>query len=309
MRRDVTLLLLTSALLMLFTSCRTQDDFPVLKGPYLGQKLPGTRPEMFAPDIISTETHAEYGGHFSPDGREFYFTRYSPGGLAKLWATEIKDAVWTKPRVLSFMDAFPGAESCIHPGGEKFFYVHFDSESEGIKHDIYVVEKSETGWGVPHPLTRTELGKRRISPYVASNGNLYFSGDFDSPGQKDIYCSRLIDGVYATPHNLGPSVNSDYHEEHVYVSPDERCILFDSYRPDVYGKSDIYFSYRMKDGTWSKAQNLGPTVNSEHYDWYPIVTPDGKCLIFSRTLSSGKINLYWVDAKIIENLKPGESRY
>jgi hypothetical protein len=283
--------------------CIKQDDFPVLKDPYLGQKLPGTRPEIFAPDIISTERDAEYGGHFSPDGREFYFTRYSPGSRAKLWATELRGGIWTKPRVLPFMEAFPGAESCFPTGGEKFFYVYFDSESEELKHDIYVVEKSETGWGVPYPLTRTELGARRISPSVASNGNLYFSGDFDRPGQKDIYCSRLIDGVYATPQNLGPPVNSEYHEEHVYVSPDERYILFDSYRPSVYGKSDIYVSYRMKDSTWSEAQNLGPAINSEHYDWYPIVTPDGKYLIFSRTLPSVGIDLYWVDTKIIEVLK------
>ena len=29
-------------------------DFPVLKGPYLGQKPPGMNPEIFAPGIIST---------------------------------------------------------------------------------------------------------------------------------------------------------------------------------------------------------------------------------------------------------------
>ena len=59
----------------------------------------------------------------------------------------------------------------------------------------------------------------------------------------------------------------------------------------------------MIDGTWNQTQNLGPTVNSEHYDWYPIATPDGKYIIFSRTLPSIKIDLYWVDAKIIEELK------
>jgi hypothetical protein len=29
-----------------------QDDSPVLKGPYLGQKPPGQIPEVFAPGII-----------------------------------------------------------------------------------------------------------------------------------------------------------------------------------------------------------------------------------------------------------------
>ena len=283
-------------------------QFPRLKGPYLGQKPPGSIPELFAPDIISTENNAEYGGHFTPDGLEFYFTRYSAGNRAKLWVTEIKNGTWTKPHMLSFMKGFPGSESCISPDGEKLFYVHFDSESDDFRHDIFVSEKRNTGWGIPYPLTKTELGTRRISPSIAGNGNLYFSGDFQNPGQKDIYCSMFNDGVYSTPYNLGQSINSEYHEEHVYVSPDEEYILFDSYRPSVYGKSDIYVSYRMEDGTWSEAQNLGLTVNSEHYDWYPGVTPDGKYLIFSRTMSSGKIDLYWVDAGIIESLKPKEKR-
>jgi Tol biopolymer transport system component len=159
-----------------------------------------------------------------------------------------------------------------------------EPESNEFLHDIYVVERIGNRWGIPHQLTKTDLGSRRISPSISKSGNLYFSGDFDKPGQKDIYCSRMINGEYSTPQNLGLLVNSTYHEEHVYVSPDEKYLLFDSYRPSKFGKSDIYVSYRMKDGTWSKAQNLGPSVNSKNYDWYPVVTPDGKYIIFSRTL-------------------------
>ncbi len=32
----------------------SQDNFPVLKGPYLGQPLPGMTPEIFAPGLITT---------------------------------------------------------------------------------------------------------------------------------------------------------------------------------------------------------------------------------------------------------------
>lgn len=282
------------------------SEIPVLKGHYLGQKPPEMKPEIFAPGIISKEKSAEYGGHFSPDGSEFFFTRYSPGEQGELWMTRLENDNWTLPQVVSFLKGYHGVESCISPDGNQLFYVWFDSESEDFLHDIYVIERIGKKWGVPHQLTKTDLGSRRISPSVARNGNLYFSGDFDEPGQKDIYCSRLIIGEYSTPQNLGLSVNSTYHEEHVYVSPDEKYLLFDSYRPSEYGKSDIYVSYRMKDGTWSEARNLGSSINSEHYDWYPIATPDGKYIIFSRTLPSIKIDLYWVDAKIIEELKPEE---
>ena len=282
---------------------KDKSGFSVLKGPYLGQKPPGMTPEIFASGIISTENSAEYGGHFSPDGREFFFTRYSPEEQGKLWMTRLENDSWTLPQVVSFLGGYHGVESCMSPDGNKLFYVWYDSESEDFLHNIYVIDRIEKKWGVPHQLTKTDLGSRRISPSVAISGNLYFSGDFDEPGQKDIYCSRLINGEYSTPQNLGLSVNSTYHEEHVYISPDEKYLLFDSNRPSEYDKSDIYVSYRMKDGKLSEARNLGPSVNSEHYDWYPIVTPDGKYIIFSRTLPSIKIDLYWVDAKIIEELK------
>jgi len=58
---------------IIFVSCinAQQYDFPILKGHYLGQKPPG----IFAPGIISTKDNIEFAGTFSPDLREFFFTR------------------------------------------------------------------------------------------------------------------------------------------------------------------------------------------------------------------------------------------
>lgn len=203
------------------------------------------------------------------------------------------------------MDEYRGGESCISPDGKYFFYVWVNRTSETVKHDIYKVERTESGWNTPAKLTDVDLGNRRISPSVASNGNLYFSGDFDDPGQKDIYYSEFISGRYSTPINLGDKVNSEYHESHVYVSPDESYILFDSHRPNENGKTDIYISIKTKDGSWSEAKNVGSLVNSEYSDWYPSVTPDGKYIMYSRNIDRAA-DIMWVDAKIIESLRPRE---
>jgi len=56
-------------------------DFPTLGNRYLGQKPPGLIPELFAPGIVSTEEYVEAGGDFTPDMKEFYFSRY--GGKYK----------------------------------------------------------------------------------------------------------------------------------------------------------------------------------------------------------------------------------
>ena len=68
------------ALLILFALCQARikqvkpDEFPALQGPYLGQKPPGMTPEIFAPGIVST-AEFEFAGTFSPDGKEYFFTR------------------------------------------------------------------------------------------------------------------------------------------------------------------------------------------------------------------------------------------
>jgi hypothetical protein len=49
--------------------------------------------------------------------------------------------------------------------------------------------------------------------------------------------------------------------------------------------------------------NLGEGINTSAYDWVPHVTSDGKYFFFNST-RRGNWDIYWVDARIIEELKP-----
>lgn len=61
----------------IYLAAGERKNFPLLKGPYLGQKPPGSTPELFAPNIISTcNQHGSV--YFSDDGREVYFSRMEP---------------------------------------------------------------------------------------------------------------------------------------------------------------------------------------------------------------------------------------
>ena len=61
-RRELAILLMSSTWLAAGAAAggappataATADSFPVLKGPYLGQPLPGDEPQVFAPGILST---------------------------------------------------------------------------------------------------------------------------------------------------------------------------------------------------------------------------------------------------------------
>ena len=75
MRKQIEYFLLIFFILSIFHNLSAKEDWPVLKGPYLGQKPPGMKPEIFAPGIVSTPEIYEGRGTFSPDQNEFYFVR------------------------------------------------------------------------------------------------------------------------------------------------------------------------------------------------------------------------------------------
>ncbi len=56
----------------------------------------------------------------------------------------------------------------------------------------------------------------------------------------------------------------------------------------------------------SSAINMGDEVNSEKGDTFASVTPDGKYMLFNRKVDDkgDDVDIYWVDAKIIESLRP-----
>jgi outer membrane protein OmpA-like peptidoglycan-associated protein/Tol biopolymer transport system component len=65
------------------------------------------------------------------------------------------------------------------------------------------------------------------------------------------------------------------------VSFDGKEIIFVSKRPGGYGGTDLYISHKMPDGTWSKAENLGPSINTPENENTPFLHSDSKTLYFS----------------------------
>jgi Tol biopolymer transport system component len=122
-------------------------------------------------------------------------------------------------------------------------------------------------------------------------------------GGSDIYRSEYGSGQYKKPENLGRAINTEANEGDVCVAPDESFLIVSSSgRPDSYGKGDLYISIRQKDGSWSYAENMGETINSSETEYCPMLSPDGKYLFFT-SRKSGNGDIYWVDARSIQNLR------
>ena len=107
-------------LVLIFSTCTRQSDFPVLKGAYLGQKPPGMTPEIFAPGIISTGHH-DGSITFSSDGKELF---YHFGGLGRMVILFMKQEGdrWTAPQVAPFSGKYRDGEPHFSHDGNKLLF-------------------------------------------------------------------------------------------------------------------------------------------------------------------------------------------
>lgn len=277
-----------------------------LKGEYFGLKKPGLMPEPFASGIINTIHRWVRCPSFSPDGKEVYWSAGAPHGIGeRIWFMRQENGSWQPPWIALFSGKNQDANPHFFADGQKLFFCsNRPSEKNGVltrDRDIWVVEKKGSSWGEPKNLG-PPVNTDKPEPYVtiSQNGTLYFHANHyeDSRGEGDIYCSRFINGSYTKPENLGDSINSKYPDSCPCIAPDESYIIFQSVRPDNLSPGfNLYVSFRKKDSTWTKAENLGKKINVQEAA-IPKISPDGKYLFFKR---SGDI--YWVDAKIIDELK------
>ncbi len=112
----------------------------------------------------------------------------------------------------------------------------------------------------------------------------------------DLFISTLnSDSAWTTPRNLGPNVNSGAWDSQPSLSPSGDTLYFASDRLGGFGLSDIWFSRRLRNGTWTKAQNLGPVVNTRESEVSPYFHPLYQVLYFSsrgQLLNFGDFDIY-----------------
>jgi hypothetical protein len=200
--------------------------------------------------------------------------------------SRFRNGRWTEPEVAPFSGRYSDADPCISPDGKQLFFISnrpVDGKPK-TDYDIWVMDKTPSGWGEPRDLGAPVNGPGAdYYPSIAANGTLYFSSV--RPGGKgsmDLYRARLVEGKYSEIENLGDAINTQFSEVDAVVAPDESFIIFSGFgRPDDQnGRGDLYISYH-RDGAWTPARNLGPAVNTAARDFCPALSPDGRYLFFS----------------------------
>ncbi len=317
----------------LISSCadNRSTDFPSLSGPYLGQKPPGKTPEIFAPDIVSSNM-SELNNVFTPDGKMFFFTVRSLGPrLCSMMRMVSENGIWSEPRLLPFASRYGDIDMSVSPDGRWFFFCSRRPLTAGDEpkedNDFWMSEITAGGFGEPRHLGEDVNSPRDdYYPVFTNEENLYFSSQREGPGTNNIYVSRYVDGKFQEAKKLPETINTEYRDYDPFVSPDESYIIFASERPGGFGRSDLYISFKNDNNRWTEAVNMGGNINSAGADLCPMLSPEGKYFLYtsSRTIEQDfperpvnyegfkKIydssetpfgNIYWVSAEIIDELK------
>lgn len=273
---------------------------PEFTGAYLGQAPPGSTPRLFAPGVVSNRADFEHSAAvFSPDGRElFWCTNVDmrtdpPGEGQRLYFTRQVDGVWTAPEIAPFTEEIPAPvqRPVFSPDGSRLYFELFNFPTGEDDSDIYVVERGADGWSAPasvSPLINTGVIERLHC--ATSDGSLIFSRD-PFTNREEIYISRLVDGAFTEPEQLGEPFDSAAHELALVMAPDESYLLINVTRSGM--TDELYVSYREPDGSWTERIRAPYECGG-----FLALSPDGEYLFF---LGEG---IYWVDTSFVEELKP-----
>lgn len=280
---------------------KSKSDFSNLTGLYFGQKPPGNSPELFAPDIMNAEHGYHFSVIFSPDLTEAFWKPMERGDNGLLYSKMIKGS-WTPPQRIDFGLEKGVGDACFSPDGNKLFFLSFQAPNVGDveRERIWFVERKSSGWSKPKLIDEIIYAHPTHWTFsVATNGNLYFTSEIEGVrGEQDIYVARFDGEKYLQPENIGGAINSEGKDLAPCIAPDESYLIFTRIGKDT-KKTDLYISYKKSDGSWTNAADMGHKINTVHHDLCASLSPDGKYLFFLR-----KYRIYWVNVKIIKDLKP-----
>lgn len=293
--------MLVSALFL--DACNTKNQkskeshTSITEASYFGQEPPGMIAEIFAPGVVSLEGRYEHGISFSPDFDEMYFSAEQEDGDPDIYFSKREGKKWTSIKVADFTKGKKAAE--MHPfvglNDKRIYFVAFDSIFSDEK--VWSVDRFEHGWGEAKPMDSPINDDFVFYPNTAKNGDLFYF----NIAKRKMYNSPNVNGNYPEVQEMEIEFGV-----HGFISPSQDYMVVNSRnKEDAQRKdSDIYVYFKKEDGTWSKAINLGDSVNTTFPETCPSITPDGKYLFFGRYNEEGGLsNFYWVSTAVIDTVR------
>ncbi len=260
--------------------------------------------------------HDDLGPIISTDGKTIYFARQNvPGNVGgeedaeDIWYSNFEKGMWGFARNMGKPINSPEPDNLVAVGADNNTMLFKLPDGLAFRY------RSQNGWTDFERLNISiESESSHFVGSLSSDGrilifsammksNLYYDSRRE---ENDLFVSiRDSTGKWATPINVGPSVNTPGEESSPFLSPDGRTLYFASNGRPGYGDLDIFVAQRKSDGwqEWSEPLNLGPTINSPAFDAYYTVPAAGNyAYLVSYDGGYGKADIFRV--KLGENVRP-----
>ncbi len=280
-------------------------------------------PQIFAPGLIS-DANEQWRLTFTPDGRTAYFAeseKFFPfTRKATIYTSTLRDGRWSEPVVAPFSGTHSDIDPFITPDGQRLYFSSIRPVNGASRSDIdiWMVERTAQGWGEPiHLGPEVNSPDDELYPSASADGTLYFASGPLAPAagkHYDIYRARRAGESFSAREALSSAINTtptaadsspqaawDFNPE---ISADGTLLVFTSLRPGGHGLGDLYAS-RFVSGEWTRAENLGPEVNTAADEYHPTLSRDRKQLYFVRRGSSAG-DFYSVPVASIPTLSRGQ---
>jgi len=250
---------------------------------------------------INTE-HQEYVPVINADESEMFFTSRRPGGIGGAMDESIgdhyEDIYFSEKEGDNWKEAVNLGEpvnSSRHDatvglsvdGNQLFLYR--DNE-RGIG-NVFMTERKGLTWTEPKELPSpiNSKNKETSACFDHTGKVIYFvSNRGGGEGGSDIYKATLGEDLkWGNVENLGPTINTQYDEDAIFMHADGKTLYFSSKGHNTMGGFDVFKS-TLEKGIWSKPENLGFPVNSPDDDVCFVVTANGEIGYYTSDKIQGK---------------------
>ena len=251
----------------------------------------------------------EYFPSLTIDGSKMIFTRRVASD-EDFYESNFIDGKWSEAKPLGGKvntNLNEGAQNISQDGQLLIFTGCNYPEGQGSC-DLYFSIKTNNGWSEPQnlgPVVNTDFWES--SPSLSPDKrDLYFASSMDGGfGGRDIWVThRLPTGKWSRPQNLGEAVNTKGDESCPFMHADNETLYFNSNGHAGYGMTDLFYSKKVNDSSWTVAENLGYPVNTIDDQGSLIVAADGKTAYYASegTDTKGGLDIY--SFQLREDIRP-----
>jgi outer membrane protein OmpA-like peptidoglycan-associated protein/tetratricopeptide (TPR) repeat protein len=258
---------------------------------------------------------SEYYPTMTIDGTQLIITRRTRGSADEdFFLSVLAGGRWGKavPLTGKINTNYKEGAQQITPDGNWMVFSAKDYPEGLGSFDIYFAYQTESGWS-----ERKHAGSVINSEYWESapclspdKRQLYFASDREGGfGGTDLYVStRLSNGKWTAPQNLGPVINTSGDESCPFMHADNETLYFNSNGHQGYGGTDLFLAKKTNEG-FTALQNLGYPLNTIDDEGSLFVTSDASTGFFAsdRADSKGGLDIYSI--QLYKSIQPNSSSW